>query len=314
MAGVTVSSPGNGAEVQTPFTLSATAVECSGNDVTAIGYSLDQSSDTTILRDENVEATVAAPIGNHVLHVKAWAKSHVCVTDVAIHVTPATSLFPADAVSVSDIEALGSWELQHDPATSGESSGATKMVNTPAHSGAAREFVTQFTNSGGQLYHVSFGDDTQATNFLYDAWVYFNSSASHIANLEMDMNQVMDNGQTVIYGFQCDGYSGTWDYSANAGTPERPSGHWVHSKAACNVQNWAINTWHHVQISYSRNDAGVVTYKSVWLDGKEQVINGTALGARALGWSPVLLANFQVDGRGDGTATVYLDNLTVYRW
>jgi hypothetical protein len=59
----------------------------------------------------------------------------------------------------------------------------------------------------------------------------------------------------------------------------------------------------------------VVTYKSVWLDGKEQTINGTALGARALGWGPTLLTNLQVDGLGtSGTATVYLDDLTVYRW
>jgi hypothetical protein len=72
--------------------------------------------------------------------------------------------------------------------------------------------------------------------------------------------------------------------------------------------------WHHVQISYSRNDAGMVTYKSVWLDGKEQVINATVLGARAMGWGPVLLANFQVDGRGTGTGTIYLNDLTVYRW
>lgn len=315
MAGVTVSSPGNGAEVQTPFTLSATAVECSAQPVTAMGYSLDSSGDTTIIDDQNVEANVSAPIGNHVLHVKAWGKGVVCVTDVAIHVSPATSLFPSDAVSVSNIEALSNWELQHDPATNGGSSGATSLVATPAHTGAAREFVTHFTDGGGQLYHASFGDDTQATNFLYDAWVYLNSSASQIANLEMDMNQVMDNGQTVIYGFQCDGYSGTWDYSENAGTPEKSSGRWVHSKAACNVRNWGISEWHHVQISYSRNDAGVVTYKAVWLDGREQAINGTALGARALGWGPTLLTNFQVDGLGTGgTATVYLDDLTVYRW
>jgi hypothetical protein len=314
LAGVTVSSPGNGADVQSPFELSATAIECSSHPVTGIGYSLDNSSDTTIIHDQEVEAKIAAPLGNHVLHVKAWAKGVVCVTDVAIHVTPSNELFPPDAVSVSNIEALGNWESQHDPVTSGNSSGVTNMVSSPAHTGAARKFVTNFANNGGHLYHVTFGDDTEATNFVYDAWVYLDSSASHIANLEMDLNQVMANGQTVIFGFQCDGWSGTWDYSVNTGTPQRPSGLWAHSKAACNIQNWTKNVWHHVQISYSRNDAGVITYKSVWLDGREQVINGKALGARALGWGPVLLANFQVDGRGSGTGTVYLGDLTVYRW
>ena len=32
------------------------------------------------------------------------------------------------------------------------------------------------------------------------------------------MNQTMENGQTVIFGFQCDGYTSTWDYTRNAGT------------------------------------------------------------------------------------------------
>ena len=82
-------------------------------------------------------------------------------------------------------------------------------------SGSAREFYTTYGNHGGERYHVAFADDENATNFVYDAWVYLTDSAANIANLEMDLNQTMPNGQTVIFGFQCDGYSGTWDYNAN---------------------------------------------------------------------------------------------------
>jgi hypothetical protein len=32
------------------------------------------------------------------------------------------------------------------------------------------------------------------------------------------------------------------------------------------------------------------------------------------GWGPTMLTNFQVDGLGSGSNTVYLDDLTVYRW
>jgi hypothetical protein len=90
----------------------------------------------------------------------------------------------------------------------------------------------------------------------------------------------------------------------------------LQSTAACNVQNWAPNTWHHVQIAYSRDTAGNVTYKSVWLDNVQQDLNVTVNSAFALGWSPTLLTNFQVDGmtQASSTNTVYLDNLTVYRW
>ena len=35
----------------------------------------------------------------------------------------------------------------------------------------------------------------------------------------------------------------------------------------------------------------------------------------SLGWGPALLANFQVDGLGGyGSATIYVDHMTVYRW
>lgn len=90
----------------------------------------------------------------------------------------------------------------------------------------------------------------------------------------------------------------------------------MHSTAACNVQNWATNTWHHIQIAYSRNVAGNVTYRSIWLDNVEQDLNATVPSAFALGWSPTLLTNFQIDGMtaAPATVTAYVDKLTVYRW
>jgi hypothetical protein len=145
--------------------------------------------------------------------------------------------------------------------------------------------------------------------------VYIASPSSTVANLEMDMNQVLANGQTVIYGVQCDGYSNTWDYSANQGTPSNPSDVWIHSTASCNPRNWSSNAWHRVQMSYWRDGTGNVTYGSIWFDGVEQAINATVPSAFALGWGSVLLTNFQIDGLGSsGTTTVYLDNLSIYRW
>jgi len=225
---------------------------------------------------------------------------------------------PTNAVRVDNIQALNNWREDYDAGTSGSSgssSGVSLLVEAPSVSGNAREFSTDYVNYGGERYYVSFGQDTAATHFLYDAWVYLDSSVTSVANLEMDMNQVMANGQTVIYGFQCDGWSGTWDYTTNAGTPEKPVDRWLNSDQACNVQNWARNTWHHVQVAYSRDDAGNVTYQTVWLDDVEQDINVTVPSAFALGWSSTLLTNLQVDGRdASGSSTVYLDQLTVYRW
>jgi len=131
----------------------------------------------------------------------------------------------------------------------------------------------------------------------------------------MDMNQVIWNGQTIIYGFQCDGYTNTWDFTKNAGSPKYPVDQWVHSSVPCNPRNWSTGVWHHIQIAYSRDSYGNVTYKYVTFDGAQKWINETVPSAFALGWGSTLLTNFQIDGLGGyGSATVYVDNLTVSRW
>jgi hypothetical protein len=323
-ASVTINSPQKGETVNSPFVLDANATTCSNHAVRTLGYSIDNSSTTTLFKGStSIDTKVSAKLGTRTIHVKAWASDGaVCVADVAIEVTTATddpatetSIVPADAVSVSSIQTLANWKGVHDTGTSGTSAGVMSLVASPAHSGSAREFVSTYTNGGGLRYWVSFGDDTAATNFFYDGWVYLTSSAVDVGNIEMDMNQVMSNGQTVIYGVQCDGYSGTWDYTENLGTPESPKGHWVHSKAACNPRNWTRNAWHHVEMNYSRSETGSVTYKSLYFDGVQSTLNATAPSAYASGWGPTLLTNFQVDGLGaSGSSTVYLDDLTVYRW
>jgi hypothetical protein len=315
---VNVTSPSSGANVTSPFTLMASAPSCAGNQTTAMGYSLDGSTSTTIVDAASINTSVTAANGAHTLHVKAWGNGGgSCDTDVVISVTaPANAaVVPAGAISVSAIQALSSWQAINDTGASGSSTGSDNLVGSPAYSGTARQFVTNFTNAGDERYYVSFGDDTESTNFLYDTWVYLTSSSSQLANLEMDLNQTMSNGQTAIFGFQCDGYSSTWDYTANKGTPQNPVPTWVKSTAACNARNWSINTWHHVQISYSRDDSGNITYNAVWLDDVQQNINATVNSAFALGWAPALLTNFQIDGLGSsGTTTVYMDDLTIYRW
>ena len=318
-ATVTVSSPANGAEVGSPFQLSANAASCSSQNTSAMGYSLDNSSDTTIVTGTSVQAQVVSANGAHTLHVKAWGDAgSACVTDVAITVEPsgAIAVIPSDAISAGNLQILSNWVAQHDTSAAGSSSGVTSLVNSPSRSGNARKFVSNYSYYGNQRFDVSFGDDTVSTNFLYDAWVYLPYPSNSIANLEMDMNQVMSNGQTVIFGFQCDGWSGTWDYTANAGTPEKPVDTWLHSKAECNPRQWSTNTWHHLQVSYSRDDSGNVTYQSVWFDNTQSILNVTVPSAFALGWAPTLLTNFQLDGSLStvGTGAAYLDDLTIYRW
>jgi hypothetical protein len=306
MADLTVDSPGNGNEVVSPVTLSANAATCSNQPVTSIGYSLDDSSETTIVKGTSVMAAVTSAVGLHTIHVKAWGNAGAtCLSDVGIAVTPAAAML------VSDIQKLGTWAERNDSAVGGTSTGTSTFTNF----GSTHQFNTRFSNYGAGLYFVSFGTDTSTNNFMYDGWVAFASPSTGVGNLEMDMNQVMANGQTVIFGFQCDGFSGTWDYTTNSGSPQSPVDEWIHSSAACNPRKWSTNAWHHVQISYSRDDNGIVTYNAVSLDGVVSNINATAPSAFALGWAPTLLTNFQIDGSSaSGSSTAYLDDLSVYRW
>jgi hypothetical protein len=320
LTNVTVSQPNPGAELVSPFTLIASGTQCESQPIVAFGFSIDNSSATTIVTGASINASVSSALGAHTLHVKSWGNQGAgCATDIAIQVVRSpVSQLPSTAIAVHSIQALTGWEAAIDTATGASAStyGVTRFSTSPSLSGKSRGFVTTATNYGGERYDVQFGADTSASNFLYDGWFYFTSTAANIANLELDLNQVMANSQTVIFGFQCDGWTGTWDYTANAGTPEIYVDVWLHSTAPCNTRNWTQNTWHHVQISYSRDDNGNATYHSVWLDNVEQDLNVTVPDAFALGWGSTLLTNFQVDGStlAQSTSTVYMDKLTVYRW
>jgi hypothetical protein len=314
---ISVGSPSAGANVVSPFTVGASATTCGGNPTAAMGYSFDGSTSTTIVNGDWINSQATASSGAHTLHIKAWGQGGgACDTDIAINVTSQANaaVIPSTALSVSSIENLGNWLDENDSAAGGWSTGATGLVGTPSLSGSAREFVVNFSDNGNERFWVSFGDDNVSTNFLYDAWVYVQSPNTQLANIEMDMNQTMPNGQTAIFGFQCDGWNGTWDYTKNAGTPTAPVDTWVKSSQPCNPRQWSVNTWHHVQVAYSRDNSGNINYQTVWLDDVPQQINATVNSAFALGWAPTLLTNFQVDGIGNGQAIVFLDDLIVYRW
>lgn len=323
-AAVTVTSPTSGASVTSPFTLSATASPCSSQPIAAIGYSIDNSTNTTFVYSASILAQVTAPFGSHILHVKSWGnRGAACDTDVSLNIVTGAPVvsgptIPSNAIAIKAIQNLTTWQAAFDAGTGGSasSSGIMSLVRWPALSGSARQFITTYSNYGGERYSAKIGTDTTASNFVFDTRLYLASPVTDVANIEMDINQVMANGQTVIFGFQCDGWSRSWDYTVNLGTPTSPNDQWLHSNQSCNPQAWSTNTWHHIQVSYARDNSGNVTYKSVWFDGVEHDFNATVNSAFALGWAPTLLVNFQVDGMTalPGTATIYADNMTVYRW
>src|ERR1700761_7457734 len=147
-AGVTISSPANSSDVSSPFTVSADASTCSSQPVASVGYSLDNSTDTTTVAGTTLATQVSAGSGSHVLHVQAWGtQGAACDSDVAVPVQGGAKaeLMPADSVNVSNIESLGNWTGVFDTAPSGSATGSTGIVSSPSQSGHARAFTTKFS-------------------------------------------------------------------------------------------------------------------------------------------------------------------------
>jgi len=244
----------------------------------------------------------------------AYSNSGLARASYVISTSSKGPSIPSYAKVERQVQLLPNWRIKHDPATPGTSTGSMTTVSDPTISGQTEKYHTSFTNGGGELYSVTYENDTDSKNFVYDAQVWV-ASGSVITNLEMDNNQVMRNGDTVIFAFQCSGYNNVWEYSSNAGTPSHPDVKWLKSTAPCNPAKWTRDTWHHIQIYYSRDDSGNVTYHSVWFDGVEAAINKTVNSDFSLGWAlGALVANFQIDGVGTGSSTLYLDQFTLSRW
>jgi hypothetical protein len=325
---ITVASPVSGTSVASPIWVRAHNVGCDGLAPTAFGYSVDNSS--TLVRGVtayDIDATkVAIGTGSHTIHFKSWTSNGICpavstaftvggsTTTSTAAATAASTVasIPSDAVASADLDGSGSWSGEHDAGTAGSSKGSMVYpAKTPSYDDA-REFYMTYSAHGGERWHLSFAKSATATHFVYDTYVYL-VDPSQVANIELDMNQVMSNGDTVIYGTQCSSYTKTWEFTTVSG-----GSHWHSSNIACNPKNWAAKTWHHIQIASHRNSSGDVTYDYVNVDGTHSVFkNATGFSAEKLGWAHGdLLINFQLDGAnsGSGSITAYIHKMTIFRW
>jgi len=107
-----------------------------------MGYSLDNSTDTTVVTGELLTAQVASGTGTHTLHVQGVGqRGAVCVTDVAVNVAANTSLIPSWATIVSSIQSLGNWDFHSRRRYWVDGQAAQMaMVSSPSVSGSSREF------------------------------------------------------------------------------------------------------------------------------------------------------------------------------
>jgi hypothetical protein len=325
---ITVASPVNGTTVPSPVWVRAHNVGCNGLTPTSFGYSVDNSG--TLVKGvtvHDIDTTTAMSSGTHTIHYKSWTSSGVCpVVSTTFKVSGgsgsssssssssgANYSLPSNAVPSSNLDGIGGWSAEHDTGTPGSSKGSMVYpAKTPSYDDA-REFYMTYADHGGERWHVSFGKNATAVNFVLDTYIYV-VDPSQVQNLELDLNQVMSNGETVIYGTQCSSISKTWEYAISSSN--KP--HWKSSGIACNPLKWSAKTWHHIQVGFHRNSSGVVTHDWVNLDGTHSVFkNATSASALKLGWAKGdLLTNVQIDGenKGSGSVTAYIHKLIFYHW
>jgi hypothetical protein len=335
---ITVASPVSGTTTKSPLWVRAHNVGCNGLSPTAFGFSIDNGATTRGVTAYDIDvAHQSIATGKHTIHFKAWVNGKICpIVDSTVNVAGSTTTggstgssdsagsggsssgstsvnIPSNAIGSSDLDTADNWHTTHDSGTPGSSKGSTAFPATTPLYDDAREFYMTYSSRGGQRWSVSFAKDPTATHFVLDTYVYV-VNPDQLANLELDLNQVMSNGQTVIYGTQCSTYSGTWEWTSHSSS----GGHWSSSNVRCNPRSWSANTWHHIQVGFHRDSKGYVTHDWVNFDGTHSVFsNAGGSAAQSLGWAHgTLLMNVQMDGynKSSGSVKAYLHKTTFYRW
>jgi hypothetical protein len=317
---ITVTYPASGSTVPFPAWVRAKSGGCYGQAPVSLAYSVDNGS---LLTSGITPSEINAPdrtitAGTHTIYLKTSTGGGECpAVETTFTVTGAAGVggtIPSNAISSGDLDDSSKWKWHHDSGTSGNSKGSSLYpMRNLSLDDTAREFYVTYTDNGGELSSVDFAHDTTSTHFVYDTYIYL-TEPSQVQNVELDMNQVLSDGKTVILATQCSSYSNTWEWSTITGSG---GAQWHASNIACCPKTWTANAWHHIQIATHRDSTGVVTHDWVILDGAlSQFQNATGSSAPKLGWGiGDLVLNFQLDGAGSsGSITAYVDQMTVYRW
>lgn len=187
-------------------------------------------------------------------------------------------------------------------------------MSSPSLDGQSRQFVLTSAGGGGERFANYLGTsnlDTTSTEFVYDTWL--NVDTTHIGQIELDINQTLADGTTIIFGTQCNLTAGVWDYTSNLAG----NAHWNHSTIPCTSSQIPSNTWVHVVIT-SHRVGGLVTYDSVCVGSTcTNFTNATVNSQFSLGFLPLgnIVVNFQLNGDGASfTSNAYLDETNIYRY
>jgi hypothetical protein len=315
-AGVTVTSPSNGAQVQSPvhFVATAQSPDCSKG-VAAMGIYTAPYQLAYTVNGSKLDTYLTLSAGTYNTVVQEWDN---CGWSASTPVT-ITVGSGGGGGTFSNLQSSSWWNgyallppsynicdtcLPGGPLATW---GTTQGIKSPAlSSGGSMKFDIGGTMPFADiLWNVKFTkylpDQSKVptfTSFTYDVWFYGTNLETSQA-LEFDINQFF-NGMSFIWGHECRIAGGhEWD------TWDNVNMHWVPSGIACNPIS---NSWNHLVIQAQRTSDNRLLFKSITLNNKTNTLN------RYDNPSPTtwygMTINYQMDGNyKQSPYSVYLDNL-----
>ena len=316
-AGITVTSPSNGAQVTSPVHYVATAQspDCSKG-VAAMGIYTAPYVLAYSVNGSKLDTYLTLSAGTYNTVVQEWDN---CGWSASVPITITVGSGGGGGGTFSNLQSSSWWNgyallppsynICNTCTPSGPLAtwGTTQGIKSPAlSSGGSMKFDIGGTLAFSDiLWNVKFTthlpDQSKVPtffNFTYDVYFYGTNLETSQA-VEFDINQFFS-GMSFIWGHECRIAGGhEWD------TWDNINMHWVPSGIACNPLS---NAWNHLVIQAQRTSDNRLLFKSITLNGTTNTLN------RYDNPSPTtwygMTINYQMDGNSKQAAySVYLDNL-----
>ena len=213
--------PLNGSHVTSPVLVQAHNIGCDGVPPASFGYSIDSTTGLVLGTTPNdIDVTAQSiPSGTHTIHFKSWTQpgrmpdgQHYIHRDRRFHSGPDPDRHSSGADSSGDMDGSSKWTQAHDGGTPGTSRGSTVYPATTPLYDDARKFYMTYTDKAGERWSDTFTKDP-TVYFVLDTYIFL-PNPSEVMNIELDINQVTSNDETVILSTQCSGEIG----NGNTGT------------------------------------------------------------------------------------------------
>ena len=296
--------------------------------VTAVPYSSSAITNWVIYVDDAVayqtnntpgtlSKTLTLAKGSHLLYARAWTTdSDGTSVTLLLQVGP-----PAYSSTVLPTPPRGAkvyTQMQNSTANWTECSLCAEGTNdttnfwmapfqhSPSKSGSSLQVYVDGLPWTNALFIDTMGGTSSATHFLWDSWVYLDSTtAASVWSSEFDLWQTLG-GKEFMIGSQCDfgdGYWDTWDSANNR---------WIENGIPC--PRWAANTWHHVQWYVERISSTQYRYDTLVVDGHGYGFN-QIYKANPIAWPDAVGIQYQLDqGPSGAPAQEWIDNVKLTTW